>query len=119
MVSQQSFEKLTAMGITLYQQRDNDEQTIENNAQLAVELLKIEKSEIDNQFFQDVLLALNLSIGDITLNDNKIDLGLFNWFFGQEKQLSFEQNKLITPALSVIQASPELKKQLWHVLDQI
>ena len=123
MVSQQAFDKLTAMGVTIYQLRNAsdeadavDENSVTSDHVNKNKALTIEPALLESQTFADVLTAFNLSIGDISYDEHQIDLGLINWSFHQGEQLSLSKGRLVTPALSAIQQSSVLKKQLWQVI---
>jgi hypothetical protein len=123
-ITSRQFEQLTEMGITLWQSRTQ-------NKTLPQKQKKVNYQEVDltllanDQCFTDVLLTLGLSIGEVKTHQNGINLGLFNWFFLTENgdksknttsNVSYKDNQLVTPNMSLIAQSPELKKKLWHLL---
>ena len=152
MISRQAFDKLTAMGIPLYHLRGENCEATSTEANTAetkqTSFMHIDKAQIvDETFFSDLLLALNLVKSDISFSDTSIDLGTFTWRFiasttsAREEQttkekhiednalkdytvedkaaVSFSNNTLITLPIETLQQSPVLKKQLWQTLSQL
>ncbi|WP_019029456.1 DNA polymerase III subunit psi [Colwellia piezophila] len=120
-INQHQFEQLTEMGISLWQQRTSDSQSntspIEPDNSLNIDLTVLAKQ----QLFNDILLAIGLSIGEINHQDDHLNLGLFNWYFtktSSQDQIQWLEQQLITPAISKISQSPALKKQLWQLLSK-
>ena len=120
-ITSRQFEQLTEMGISLWQRRgqNNKNQTSqEPNIYQAIELSSLAKEHC----FTDILLAMNISIGEVKVHQNGLDLGLFNWYFLADKSeissmnISFNNNVLVTPSMASFSQHPELKKQLWHLL---
>lgn len=145
------FEQLTEMGISLWQSRScddaigsdeiivHDDHSIKSTTNspmhsVASFLAMNEKafdSLIKKQLFNDILLALGLSVGEIHLREDHIDAGLFNWYFitpertktadtdvNTKKTIRYINNKLYTPCIDDIEHSISLKKQLWGVFHQ-
>ena len=86
MISRQAFDKLTAMGIPLYHLRDENCGATSTEANTAdakqTSFMHIDKAQIvDEIFFSDLLLSLNLVKSDISFSDTSIDLGTFTWRF--------------------------------------
>lgn len=126
-INQRQYEQLTEMGISLWQQKSfasalnsatecHSEQEKSATAYSYNDLTILSKDTV----FNDILHVLALSIGEISLKEDHIDLGLFNWFFQSGKALttsiSCHDNNLISPPLEVIRQSPELKKGLWQII---
>lgn len=131
-INQRQYQQLSEMGISLWQHKplafqyasstqvssnkpnsDHDINYLEQNIETLAALTK-------QNFFTDLLLTLELSIGEITAQRDHLDLGLFNWFFyaDQNKALPIHcaDNKLTTPSIELIRKSPALKKQLWQTI---
>jgi DNA polymerase III psi subunit len=118
-INQHQFEQLTEMGISLWQHRTSQSvnatpQTQPNNY-LDIDLNELAKQ----QLFNDILLATGLSIGEISHQDDHLNLGLFNWYFtsvSSKNEIQWLEQQLITPTIAEISKSPALKKQLWQLL---
>lgn len=137
MISRQAFDKLTAMGIPLYHLRGENGEVTSKEANTAdakqTSFIHIDKAQIvDETFFSDLLLSLNLVKSDINFSETSIDLGTFTWRFiasttpaGEEQAavsnagVSFSNNTLITLPIETLKQSPVLKKQLWQTLSQL
>ncbi|MBL4899014.1 MAG: DNA polymerase III subunit psi [Colwellia sp.] len=126
-INQKQYQQLTEMGISLWQHRPEAFQDIvssQNNLESSTRYLQqnIESlAALSKQtFFTDILLALELSIGEVTAQKDHLDLGLFNWFFYAEQDktssIDYADNKLITPSIESIRQSHALKKQLWQTI---
>ena len=122
-IDQRQFEQLTEMGIKLWQRKETSEQKKSNklnqNNYQTVDLNTL----ANNGCFKDILLALNLTIGEIKAQTDHLDLGLVNWYFidskgGGEEKVTYLNNKLITPTINLISQSVKLKKQLWQTISQ-
>ena len=125
-ITSRQFDQLSEMGISLWQSRNNNSHDNEDSEQYTLQtqqsLDKIAKKTI----FSDILLSLNLSIGEINVQNNHLDVGMFNWFFidkdteqlaeDEQKAITYTDNKLITPNIETIAQSAILKKQLWHTI---
>ncbi len=98
MISRQAFDKLTAMGIPLYHLRGEDCGATSVGANTAeakqTSFIHIDKAQIvDETFFSDLLLSLNLVKSDISFSKTSIDLGTFTWrFIAPTTSASEEQN---------------------------
>jgi len=68
--------------------------------------------------FTDILQCIDMSIGEINIEKNVIDLGLFNWQFIENEEISFSRSTLSTPVLTTLKNSITLKKQLWKTIQQ-
>jgi len=126
-INQKQYQQLTEMGISLWQHRPEVFQDSSSSqrdfaksphylAQNTESLAVLSKQT----FFTDILLALELSIGEVTAQKDHLDLGLFNWFFytGQDETLAIHcnDNQLISPSIELIRKSHALKKQLWQTI---
>ncbi|WP_448212734.1 DNA polymerase III subunit psi [Colwellia sp. MEBiC06753] len=110
MISAQAFDKLSAMGIPLYQQRSKEASPVES-------FLPVVPAEVANStLFNDLLLAINVTPSEVTFTDNTIDLGLINWRFVETDTVSLNKNQLLSPSIERISQSVTLKKQLWHLI---
>lgn len=118
-INQQQFDQLTEMGISLWQLRDNANQSKNTSAQLK-EYLSIDlKALASQQLFCDILLSTKLSIGEIIQQNDHLDFGQFNWYFideSEKAEITWHDQQLFTPSLADIAQSPVLKKQLWQIL---
>ena len=126
-ITSRQFEQLSEMGISLWQSRSHQNigqeieepylpQSQQSLAQLATQKL-----------FSDILLSLNVTIGEIKAHDNYLDVGLFNWYFTTEMKTKENllnkppiihciDNKLVSPSIDAIAQSANLKRQLWHIV---
>ncbi len=133
-ITSRQFEQLTEMGISLWQSRTHrcvdDSKQISYQVQSQQNLTTLTK----NKLFNDILHSLNLTVGDVTVQGDHLDIGLFNWYFvnenidknskeNQTEAISQEKNsincinnKLISPNIETIAQSSLLKKQLWHTI---
>ncbi|TWX69840.1 DNA polymerase III subunit psi [Colwellia demingiae] len=118
-INQHQFEQLSEMGISLWQHRTSD--TPKDNAQTqSKHYLDIDlKYLASQQLFNDILLAIGLSIGEINHQSDHVDLGLFNWYFtatSSHNEIKWVEQQLFTPSITELSKSPVLKKQLWQLL---
>ncbi len=125
-ITSRQFDQLSEMGISLWQSRTpaSAEQTNQEHylSQTQQGLTELSKQKI----FSDILLSLNLTIGEVKAQDNHLDVGLFNWYFLLDEKLSeapeekpiihYLESKLISPSIDIIAQSSSLKKQLWHTI---
>jgi len=124
-ITSRQFDQLSEMGISLWQSRTpvSSESTHQDHylAQTQQSLMKLTKQKI----FSDILLSLNLTIGEVKAQNDHLDVGLFNWYFLDEglEDISKEkpliqclENKLVSPNIETIAQSVNLKKQLWHTI---
>ncbi len=122
-ITQDQFEKLTEMGISLWQRRSHGMQNNEATTQ-ALSYLDIDLGALaSQQLFTDILLATGLTIGEVSHQGDHLDLGLFNWYFTDEQpqdqspnSIKWQEQQLFTPSIENISKSPALKKQLWYLL---
>jgi len=122
-ITQNQFEQLTEMGISLWQSRTSDNHSDATKTK-TVSYLEIDLAALTSQtLFTDILLAAGLTIGEVSHQGDHLDLGLFNWYFTTEQsqnqsaeKIQWQEQKLVTPSIADISKSPALKKQLWHLL---
>jgi len=118
-ITQDQFEQLTEMGISLWQSRSRDKKS-DTVVTQSVSYLDIDFVALTSQqLFTDILLAMGLTIGEVSHQGDHLDLGLFNWYFSASEpteQIQWQGQQLYTPSIANISKSPALKKQLWHLL---
>lgn len=138
-INQDQFDKLSEMGISLWQSRIEDSIS-DTEPVIEKKYLNIDLTELlTQQLFADILLSAGLSVGEVNLQDDHLDLGLFNWFFTDninandlntddknaanqsavnttEPLIRWSEQQLFTPSITEIAKSPALKKQLWQLL---
>jgi DNA polymerase III psi subunit len=131
-INQRQYQQLSEMGISLWQHRplafQNDSSTqLGFNQHDSADKINYLKQDVESlaaltkkTFFTDLLLTLELSIGEVTAQKDHLNLGLFNWFFytDENKKIAIHcaDNKLISPSIEIIRKSPALKKQLWQTI---
>lgn len=69
-----------------------------------------------NKLFIDILLSMKLTISNVSLENNHLNLGTFIWQFNEINQVTFQQNTLSTPSLQTLAQSLTLKKELWQII---
>lgn len=122
-VTQRQYSHLTEMGINVWRQRNTlPDNIVAESSELIPDkpsqFLTIDSNEfINNTLFQDVLLSINCSVGDVTFDKNTINLGLINWRFVQSNTLNFSHNVLTTPSLESLSHNIVLKRELWQILN--
>jgi DNA polymerase III psi subunit len=126
-ITQQQFNHLKEMGVNVWQQR-NSKHTIEYSAEtltskntepsvstsIAFDLNQLTQQ----QLFADVLQCIDISIGEITTENNIMNLGLFKWQFKDTDSITFSKNVLTTPMLAAFESNSQLKKDLWQINQQ-
>ena len=126
-INQRQYQQLSEMGISLWQHRpiafqnaSSTQDNLEHNISYLTQDVKSLAALTKLTFFTDLLLTLELSIGEVTAQKNHLDLGLLNWFFytdeNNNSSIHYADNKLISPSIDVICKSPALKKQLWQTI---
>jgi DNA polymerase III psi subunit len=118
-INQRQFALLNEMGISLWQRSalsTKADPSTQNSQNLLVDLNALAQQSL----FQDILLSLNLSLNDINEHNNDqsnaISLGEFTWQFSSDNAIDLSATTLSTPVLANIAESPQLKRQLWQVL---
>ncbi|NQZ22852.1 MAG: DNA polymerase III subunit psi [Colwellia sp.] len=116
-ITKRQFSQLQAMGIDLWQLKKTGNDVITDKANhLDIELVSLLKTPL----FLDVITSLELSVGEITCHDNKLSLGLLTWYFSANEEIAIDQhNHLVTPSLSTLKNSPQLKRTLWQKLQEL
>ncbi|WP_440875685.1 DNA polymerase III subunit psi [Thalassotalea sp. PLHSN55] len=111
-LSTRQFDYLTEMGINLWCSKAK----LDNTSETQTPCENIHFDEVSQlTLFSDILICLNLSIGEVTYSEQQLNLGLFNWQFGKDNGINFNNNLLTTPSLNTLQKSPKLKQQLWQI----
>ena len=119
-INQHQFEQLSEMGIDLWQRRTCESLNNDVHAQASC-YLDIDLNDLaSQQLFNDILLALNLTVGEVNHQSEHLDLGLFNWYFTAtpHDKIQWSEQQLFTPSITEISKSPMLKKQLWQLLTE-
>lgn len=75
----------------------------------------------ESQLFKDLLIHLSLSIGEVELTAEHINLGFINWRMLADEQkdstaINLTNGLLISPSLQTVSQSVALKRQLWSTL---
>lgn len=131
-INQQQFDQLTEMGISLWQsKRDEPTKSALNSMTARHKKVHPEKSYValnntlltelcQQQCFIDILQLFDITIGEVTLKNNHLDCGLFNWYFTTntfDKSSPYcMNNNLFSPSIALITQSPALKKRLWQTI---
>lgn len=131
-INTRQFSHLTEMGISLWQsrqpQKSNANAIVSKATRKSPENINTSANETQTihletlakkQCFTDILLAMELSIGEVKAEKNQLNLGLINWSFWVNKAspMTYLDNQLFTPEIDEIEKSPTLKKQLWQILN--
>ena len=125
-ITSRQFDQLSEMGISLWQSRNITSQDNEVS-ELYTSLNQQSLDEIAKKtIFSDILLSLILTIGEVSVQNNHHDVGMFNWYFIYDDteqanrvdtdNIMYSESKLITPNIETIAQSAILKKQLWHTI---
>ena len=120
-ISTRQFEILSEMDISLwkYKNKQTNSHVTENTVHKSLEQIDISLDELaKHQFFKDVLNIFNVSIGEVHSHQSTISLGLFNWCFNNNANVTLEHNTLTTPSIEQILITPKLKQQIWQLLSQ-
>jgi len=121
------------MGIKVWQQRGTENSSAvivssdtnpidENNTQtnhsqvapIAIDSTLLSQSTL----FTDILQCIDISIGEVVIDNNQINLGLLNWRFIETDSITFSKNTLTTPVITAFENSTKLKKALWQIIQQ-
>jgi len=119
-INQRQFDQLTEMGISLWHHRSSEKLVSTHSVpNITINLEQLSKI----QLFNDILLSLNISIGEVNEQQGLLNLGLINWQFldnkdksNNESEITFDNNLLLTPSLDTLSTSITLKRQLWHII---
>ncbi|WP_068547164.1 DNA polymerase III subunit psi [Thalassotalea crassostreae] len=92
----------------------------ETETLVTTEEVKITFSDnlLKQSIVNDVAIALNVNIAQISLNAFGLDLDGLSWQIGQSEHCELEQNLLTTPAIEDFSNNAELKRALWLCLSQ-
>ena len=150
-ITARQFTQLSEMGITVWQQKaaaQNElcnEHPAPNTQASTAQINTVETSTVsaakkhspaeivqisieqlaEHQFFQDLLVSLGLTLGEIKVTTKHINLGFINWQMlstptesnsESPVKISFKNGLLTTPPMTEIQQSPALKRQLWSII---
>jgi hypothetical protein len=125
-ITSRQFDQLSEMGISLWQHRNLNSQATISKQQYAPQNQQSLDNLAKKTIFNDILLSLNLTIGEVNVQDNHLDVGMFNWYFIYDDteqanrvdtdNIMYSESKLITPNIETIAQSAILKKQLWHTI---
>lgn len=120
MLNSDKFKKLSAMGITVWQQRQPELDAM-SSTKPSPSILIDQQQLQQSQLFRDILQWLELSFEELTVNKDIIDCGDFNWQWLEQTHLFYDPAKrlLQTPAITEFQQQKQLKQQLWHKLQQV
>lgn len=117
-ITKRQFSHLSEMGIDVWQQR-NTSKPPETSETDNISTLPIDPNTLTQHvMFTDILQCLGLSIGEIIIENNIMNLGLFNWQFTKTNTISFAHNTLSTPDINTFITRKNLKKYLWITIQQ-
>lgn len=116
-ITKRQFSQLQAMGIDLWQLRNiNNGGSTSKKNYLDIDLEQLIKMPL----FIDIISCLGLSTSDVSCQNNALSLGLVTWRFNENEEISIDKhNRLVTPALSTLKHSPQLKRTLWQKLQEL
>jgi DNA polymerase III psi subunit len=155
-INQRQFARLQEMGISLWKSRqsvnlselsDQDSSSTIDAEQRAKANTNLDKKSTDaslksdnshthisleaihtSAFFHNVLKVIDISVGEVTEENNHLNMGLFNWHFKayddvqkallNDNVMSYQNNSLVTPSIEQIKSSPALKKALWLTISK-
>jgi DNA polymerase III psi subunit len=128
-ISNRQFTLLNAMNIPLWAYKKNAIEQAKENSQLvesSKNQISIESPNkqsmpsladlTQNKLFIDILLSMKLTITDVSVEADHLNLGKFTWQLVEHEQVSFQQSILHTPSLKALAQSLSLKKQLWQII---
>ena len=143
-VTEQQFNYLNTMGISLWQPRagfykdkpaqpvavHNAIDKISTTAQPAPEVISDTQSTstsqekpmfsaeelVDNVLLQDILLILDTNLDAISATEPALKLAGLCWQFHDNDECSLQDKQLLTPKLERIAANHTIKQQLWALL---
>jgi len=118
-VTKRQFNHLNAMGIDLWCHRTTGEegdveQSLESNSFLPIDYQALSSLKV----FNDIIASLGLSLGEISYKNKCLNLGLIDWRFGHDLNISLKENTLITPDIEILKTSAQLKRQLWQIIQE-
>jgi len=118
-INQRQFNQLNEMGISLWTSRaQNGQNDLDKQSYISIDLAELS----EHQLFKDILQSAGVTIGEVIKQNQHLNLGLFDWYFidsseAKDYTISYKNNKLITPSISLIASSPKFKKQLWNEIE--
>ncbi len=106
------------MGIDLWQRKDQPT-TPSNQAKPQGDYLTVSLNELaEQQLFQDIMLAFNTNLADVTQKDKAIVFNDIHWYFHDQATVSYSDGVLITPKVKQLSNS-DIKKALWQLIHPI
>ena len=120
-LNQKQHQYLDAMGINLWQRKmqasildsnTRPQATTDDKQSLDITVLS------QSQLFNDIIQAMDVSLGDISVDKNSLNLGWLNWEINKGGALYLSDNILHTPEISTLSASNTQKAELWALLAQ-
>ncbi len=108
------------MGIGLWQRKSltDPNQSKKQKPTKDSNIEQVSEEIIDQQIFKDILLALTIEPVDISWEATHINLGLFNWQFVDNDNITFDKNILTTPSIQSITESLSIKRKLLQIFIQ-
>jgi hypothetical protein len=122
-VTKQQFNYLNEIGIKLLQQRNTSSSPEvslpDNTSTPQVTPLPIDSNTLTQHvLFMDILQSIDISIGEVAIDNNVINLGLFNWQFIETESITFTDSTLSTPVITAFENNTSLKINLWKTIQQ-
>jgi DNA polymerase III psi subunit len=117
-ISKRQFSLLKTMGIAIWQRRSLLRQSHDNDIESTDATIDL-ASLCSLQLFNDILLFLNLTAKDVSVQSNQLSIGGIQWRFSADSDITMQDNYLQTPTLSTISTSTTLKRALWAELQQL
>ena len=117
-ITQRQYNHLQAMNIPLWVRKDitDKDESTGKNEHSAVEIV-LEELIVDRAF-QDILQCVGITGAEISYENCHLNLGLFNWQFTNNDSITFEQSLLSTPPIDMLIKTPQLKRQLWQIINE-
>ena len=119
-MTNRQFDHLKEMGIFLWQRKTLSESNMDETTSLPSQeknTLSLDKL-FENRAFSDILKALGINTEAVSLQNNHLNLGSFNWSFLDDPSMTYQNNHLITPSIQKISQSSDAKKALWQFFIQ-
>ena len=120
-LNQKQHQYLDAMGINLWQRKPLAQSLI-STAQL--QSVNDETTSLDltvlsqSQLFNDIIQSIDISLGDISIEKNTLNLGWLSWEINKGNTIYLSDNILRTPEISTLSTSNSQKAELWALLAQ-
>jgi len=128
-ISKRQFTLLNAMNIPLWAYKKDASEQMKENSQLVdinknqANLQSPNKQSVpslaeltQHKLFIDILLSMKLTITDVNVEAEHLNLGKFTWQLVEQQHVSFQKKTLQTPYLQTLAQSLPLKKQLWQII---